>query len=173
MDDNSIEKKLSGLEEAFQPKTESDNNAKNEVNKIVDRILFDVGTEQKEEDNNMNEFQNETLEDMKDIMDQNEVEEMTLFDEESFEEVVEPKVTSVQKNMEDKVETSFENALLELEEIVKELEGGNVPLEEAISKFNNGMVLSKICHDKLQNAENSINNIVQNGRIQVINDTNE
>ncbi|MBE3571157.1 MAG: exodeoxyribonuclease VII small subunit, partial [Bacillales bacterium] len=36
------------------------------------------------------------------------------------------------------------------------LEEGNVPLEEAISIYKKGMELSKLCHDKLQDAEEQI-----------------
>lgn len=46
-------------------------------------------------------------------------------------------------------EISFEEAMLELEKIVGKLEEGDVPLEKAITYYQNGMKLSKVCNDKL------------------------
>ena len=54
---------------------------------------------------------------------------------------------------------SFEESLTELEAIVKKLESGDVPLEEAIDEFKKAMDLAKKCDEKLKNAENSINKI--------------
>lgn len=53
-------------------------------------------------------------------------------------------------------ELSFEQAMEQLEDIVRKLEEGNVPLEEAISIYKKGMELSKLCHDKLQDAEEQV-----------------
>lgn len=55
---------------------------------------------------------------------------------------------------------SFEESLTELETIVKKLENGDVPLEEAIDEFKKAMDLAKKCDEKLKNAENSINKIL-------------
>ena len=44
---------------------------------------------------------------------------------------------------EEKKELSFEESLLHLEEIVKKLETGEVPLDDAITEFNKAMVLAK------------------------------
>jgi len=57
-------------------------------------------------------------------------------------------------------EKSFEESLTELETIVKDLESGNVPLDGAITKFNEAMKIAKICNDKLNNAEESVNKIL-------------
>ncbi len=57
-------------------------------------------------------------------------------------------------------ELSFEDALTNLEEIVKKLETGEVPLDDAISEFNNAMKLAKVCDDKLKNAEDAITKLV-------------
>ena len=51
---------------------------------------------------------------------------------------------------------SFEKAMAELETIVQELESGNMPLEKAISKYEEGMQLSKFCTQKLDEAEKKI-----------------
>jgi len=55
--------------------------------------------------------------------------------------------------MSEEKELTFEEAMKQLEEIVGKLEAGNVPLEQAIAFFQEGMRLSKWCHDKLQHAE--------------------
>ena len=59
-----------------------------------------------------------------------------------------------------KNEKTFEENLLELENIVKELEAGNVDLDKAIYKYSEAMQLAKICGDKLNNAKESINKIL-------------
>ncbi len=60
----------------------------------------------------------------------------------------------------EKKEFSFEESLLKLEEIVKKLESGEVPLDDAIKEFNKAMQLAKSCDDKLKNAEEAIVKIV-------------
>ncbi len=53
-------------------------------------------------------------------------------------------------------EKTFEEALIELELLVKELENGEIELNQAVKKYNEGMKLSKHCHDLLRNAESVI-----------------
>ena len=53
-------------------------------------------------------------------------------------------------------EKTFEKALEELETLVKELEKGEIDLNQAVKKYNEGMKLSKYCHDLLKNAEGVI-----------------
>lgn len=53
-------------------------------------------------------------------------------------------------------EKTFEQALQELETLVKELENGDIELNKAVEKYNEGMKLSKYCHDLLKDAENVI-----------------
>ncbi len=57
-------------------------------------------------------------------------------------------------------ETSFEENLENLEKIVKDLESGNIPLDDAIEKFNEAMKLAKLCDNKLKNAEDKVNSIL-------------
>lgn len=57
-------------------------------------------------------------------------------------------------------ELSFEESLNNLEEIVKKLETGEVPLDDAINEFNNAMKLAKSCDDKLKSAEEAITKLV-------------
>ena len=67
---------------------------------------------------------------------------------------------------EEKKELSFEESLLHLEEIVKKLETGEVPLDDAITEFNKAMVLAKNCDEKLKSAEEAITKLVkENGDV--------
>ena len=61
---------------------------------------------------------------------------------------------------EDKMEKSFEDALKELEVIVKELESGNVELDLAIEKYTEAMKLAKYCSEKLNKATEKVNKIL-------------
>lgn len=64
-------------------------------------------------------------------------------------------------------EKTFEQALEELEAIVKELEMGNAPLDEAIKKYTLAMNLAKVCNEKLDNATKSVNKILEeNGKLE-------
>jgi exodeoxyribonuclease VII small subunit len=51
---------------------------------------------------------------------------------------------------------TFEMAMERLQQIVEELEGGNLPLEEAQKKFEEGIKLSKFCSQKLEETEKKI-----------------
>jgi exodeoxyribonuclease VII small subunit len=55
-----------------------------------------------------------------------------------------------------KKEKTFEEALRELEEIVNRLEGGDLPLEEALQLFEEGVRLSRACHTKLDEAQRRV-----------------
>jgi len=52
---------------------------------------------------------------------------------------------------------SFEKAMESLEKIVHELESGDLPLEKALSKFEEGMRLTRLCSKKLDETEKKIN----------------
>ncbi len=58
--------------------------------------------------------------------------------------------------METKKEKSFEENLEELENIVTKLENGDIPLDDAIEKFNEGMVLANKCNKILEDANETI-----------------
>ncbi|MFD0048445.1 exodeoxyribonuclease VII small subunit [Actinomycetes bacterium NPDC127524] len=63
--------------------------------------------------------------------------------------------------MSEKKEMSFEEAMDNLEEIVEQLEEGDVPLEQAISIYKKGMDLSRLCHQKLKAVEDQMAQILQ------------
>ncbi len=51
---------------------------------------------------------------------------------------------------------TFEMAMKQLEQIVHELETGDLPLEKAIKKFEEGIQISKYCSEKLDESEKRI-----------------
>ena len=67
----------------------------------------------------------------------------------------------------EKEEMSFEDKIKLLEEIVKELESGEVPLEDAINKYTEAMKLAKECSDKLTKVSEKVNKIMlENGKLE-------
>ncbi len=56
---------------------------------------------------------------------------------------------------------NFEQALKQLEQIVQELESGDMPLEKAIKKFEEGIQLSKFCNQKLDESEKKVTLLMQ------------
>ncbi|MBS1832148.1 MAG: exodeoxyribonuclease VII small subunit [Acidobacteria bacterium] len=58
---------------------------------------------------------------------------------------------------------SFETGLKELEEIVKEMESGDLPLERALALFERGMSLSDACRKQLEEAETRVEILMQRG----------
>jgi exodeoxyribonuclease VII small subunit len=55
---------------------------------------------------------------------------------------------------------SFEDALAELEQIVRRLEGGQVKLDEAIMSYERGAQLKRHCESKLNEAQQRVERIV-------------
>ena len=55
---------------------------------------------------------------------------------------------------------NFEENIKKLESIVKELESGNVPLDDAINKFNEAFKLSRECDAKLKEVSASLNKVL-------------
>jgi exodeoxyribonuclease VII small subunit len=53
-------------------------------------------------------------------------------------------------------EKKFESALARLEDIVKELEAGELPLEQSLKLFEEGIKLSRICNKRLNEAERKV-----------------
>ncbi len=56
---------------------------------------------------------------------------------------------------------SFEKSLKRLEQIVETLERGDVPLEDALTMYEEGIQLSKLCIDKLTRAEVKLKNLLR------------
>jgi exodeoxyribonuclease VII small subunit len=57
----------------------------------------------------------------------------------------------------------FEAGLQELENIVREMESGELPLERALELFEKGMKLSEACRKQLEEAETRVELLVRKG----------
>ena len=53
-------------------------------------------------------------------------------------------------------EKKFETAIARLEEIVETLEGGELPLEQSLKLFEEGIKLARICSARLEEAERKV-----------------
>lgn len=62
---------------------------------------------------------------------------------------------------------TFEDALAQLENIVRELEGGRIKLDDAVEAYEKASALKKFCEERLKNAELKIEkiNILPDGSI--------
>lgn len=65
-------------------------------------------------------------------------------------------------------EKTFEESLNALEEIVQRLERGDVPLEEALTAFQEGMALSKQCQDTLEKAEKTLTKMMTENNEEIV-----
>ena len=65
---------------------------------------------------------------------------------------------------------SFEDQLKQLEAIVERLERGDLPLEESVTLFEEGVVLSEACKMELSAAEGRVQALMQRGRERVAED---
>jgi exodeoxyribonuclease VII small subunit len=57
---------------------------------------------------------------------------------------------------------TFERSLDELETVVRELEGGDLPLERSLELFERGMGLSDSCRKQLEAAETRVEMLIRN-----------
>jgi len=55
---------------------------------------------------------------------------------------------------------TFEQAFRQLGEVVEQLEGGELPLEQSLALFERGMALARLCEGKLDDAEQRVQQLV-------------
>ena len=69
----------------------------------------------------------------------------------------------------------FEEALQKLEAIVAQMEEGDLPLEEALQAFEEGVKLAKFCTTKLDEAERKVEKLIRDeaGKLQSANFSEE
>ena len=60
-------------------------------------------------------------------------------------------------------EVSFEAAVAELTSIVEELEQGEISLEQSLQKFERSVELTRLCQKQLQDAEQKVQVLSQDG----------
>ncbi len=66
---------------------------------------------------------------------------------------------------------TFEEQISKLEEIVRKLEGNDCSLDDSLKLFEEGIKLSKSCHNMLEEAQKKVNVLV-NGEKQQFEDLN-
>lgn len=66
----------------------------------------------------------------------------------------------------EKQNLSFEEALQRLEEVVRELEDNQLPLDQALALFAEGITLSKYCNGCLEKAEQKISMLMADGALE-------
>ena len=59
----------------------------------------------------------------------------------------------------------YETAIAELQEIVKKIEEGDIPLETAMQLFERGAQLVRFCHARLEDAERRIDILNERGEL--------
>ncbi len=59
-------------------------------------------------------------------------------------------------------EIKFEESLKKLEKIVEDLEKGDLSLDEALKKYQEGIELARLCSQRLENAKKKIDVLVKN-----------
>ncbi len=60
-----------------------------------------------------------------------------------------------------KITPDFETTLAELEQIVDQLEAGDLSLEDSLAAFEQGVKLTKTCQEKLNSAEQKVQQLVE------------
>ncbi len=71
-----------------------------------------------------------------------------------------------------KKELTYEEAVKQLEEIVNRLENSEIPLEESLSSFQEGIALSRLCREKLAEIEYKVEYLLKEEQQQAL-DLNE
>ena len=65
----------------------------------------------------------------------------------------------------------FESALAELEQLVQQLEAGDLPLEKSLVLFERGVELSRYCHSQLEAAERRLEILDERGEVKAAPDS--
>ncbi len=68
--------------------------------------------------------------------------------------------------MSDINELSFETAYEELEGIISKLESGDLPLDDSVTLFERGRLLSEHCQSLLDKAELRVSHLTSDGRVE-------
>jgi exodeoxyribonuclease VII small subunit len=64
--------------------------------------------------------------------------------------------------------TLFEDSLRELEQLVSQLEQGDISLEESLKSFERGVTLTRICQKALQEAEQKVQILIEKNGTQTL-----
>ncbi len=69
--------------------------------------------------------------------------------------------TNIDKIKDEFKQLSFEDALKNLETLIRQLESGEVSLEESISLYERGSILKSLCEEKLKQAQMRVEQIIE------------
>ena len=61
-------------------------------------------------------------------------------------------------------EPRFEEALARLEKLVEDMESGDIPLDQMVTRYEEGTRLLKLCEKQLRNAELTVEKLSQDGQ---------
>ncbi len=64
--------------------------------------------------------------------------------------------------------TEFEDSLAELEQLVNQLEQGDISLEESLKSFERGVTLTRICQKALREAEQKVQILLEKNGTQTL-----
>ncbi|KJV07200.1 exodeoxyribonuclease VII small subunit [Methylocucumis oryzae] len=64
--------------------------------------------------------------------------------------------------------TTFEDSLAELEQLVSQLEQGDINLEESLKSFERGIALTRACQQALQEAEQKVQILMEKNGTQTL-----
>ena len=62
----------------------------------------------------------------------------------------------------------FEDSLTELEQLVSQLEQGDISLEESLKSFERGVTLTRVCQKALQEAEQKVQVLIEKNGTQIM-----
>jgi exodeoxyribonuclease VII small subunit len=65
------------------------------------------------------------------------------------------------RNMAKKKSDPFEESLKKLQAIVEKMERGDLPLEDAVESYTEGVKLAQYCHQKLEEAEAKVQTLMK------------
>ena len=71
-----------------------------------------------------------------------------------------------QKNEEGTEQLTVEESFARLDEMVKRLESEDVPLEESFRLYQEGMKLLKLCHEAIEEVEQKVQKIAEDGSLE-------
>ena len=63
-------------------------------------------------------------------------------------------------------ELSFEAAMLELEQLVEQMEVGDLSLDQSLKAFERGVVLTRLCQNELKHAELKVQQLNSDGELE-------
>ena len=66
---------------------------------------------------------------------------------------------------------SFEAAMLELEQLVEQMEAGDLSLDQSLKAFERGVVLTRLCQSELKQAELKVQQLNSDGELEDLNVT--